>query len=829
MRISRRVCSRQHCGSRARIPDRREAVRRPKTASRAGLWWLLAALAITRNPGNTTVAAADGPALAPIATAFTYQGRLDLGGSPANGVFDLRFTLYNAATSGDTAAGPLTNSAVSISNGLFAVALDFGAVFDGTARWFQVDARATGGGAFASLAPRQAITAVPYALAANTAASLVGALPAAQLSGTLALGQLPATLLTNGQASVSLTGAFRGNAAALTNLNASALASGTVPLARLPDQGFALPQMFGAVGDGVTDDTAALQAWINYCTSNHLEARLPAARVCYAISKWLMITNAVTMRGPGEAIEFPDVNPPARAHIRQTSPAAGVFLIQGNPYYAPPPDGTRFEQVFCSASAFNTNAAFEFDGTPAATDNARIISCGASNFLYGVLNASACVLRVESCSFNGVGWGFYQGPGRYFTSTNDANLNVNEVANTTLGGFSNCVWLAGGILTLDNCDIGGTLTGPAILQTGGLLYLNNINLENDANSPAIVSLNNESLQLRGGRIVRLGPYSTNAYSLFLSNGWAIIDGASLDPNSEGFQITEANPESQILSVGPYRERLLVGPLVCTNFTGAFLTTLSSFGGWPVLGGRAGPLASTYGIAPTLIFGQRIGGLNQTAIYAPVGMEQYTHDSATVFVDLLQYQKDLASGLAASYAAAASTVTNGGNGAFTGVFTGNGAGLTNLPSSATGLFACRHTPVGITNSVLPAPVYSALIPANAIGKNGVLRASCLLSASGSTGIEVRYYYGTTLVASFAGPAGYSSLFGMREIANRNAANSQISLPAALPPAYGSATQAPPICRAFDTSTNFTFSVVLSPSGGAQTNTLEAVDVEILHRD
>jgi hypothetical protein len=52
---------------------------------------------------------------------------------------------------------------------------------------------------------------------------------------------------------------------------------------------------------------------------------------------------------------------------------------------------------------------------------------------------------------------------------------------------------------------------------------------------------------------------------------------------------------------------------------------------------------------------------------------------------------------------------------------------------------------------------------------------------------------------------------------------------LPPAYGSATQAPPICRAFDTSTNFTFSVVLSPSGGAQTNTLEAVDVEILHRD
>jgi hypothetical protein len=180
--------------------------------------------------------------------------------------------------------------------------------------------------------------------------------------------------------------------------------------------------------------------------------------------------------------------------------------------------------------------------------------------------------------------------------------------------------------------------------------------------------------------------------------------------------------------------------------------------------------------------------------------------------------------------AASSVTNGGNGVFTGVFTGDGAGLTNLPaSSAGGLFAGRHTPAGITNSVAPATVYSALIPANAIGKNGTLRASCLLSAHGSTGIEVRYYYGHTLMASFTGPAGYSSLFGTREIANRNALNSQISLPADAPAISPSSSQAPPAFQSFDTSTNFTFSIVLSPSGGAQTNTLETVDLEILHHD
>lgn len=32
--------------------------------------------------------------------AFTYQGRLDSGGSPASGIYDLRFTLYDEAGGG---------------------------------------------------------------------------------------------------------------------------------------------------------------------------------------------------------------------------------------------------------------------------------------------------------------------------------------------------------------------------------------------------------------------------------------------------------------------------------------------------------------------------------------------------------------------------------------------------------------------------------------------------------------------------------------------------------------------------------------------------------
>jgi len=50
-------------------------------------------------------------------TAFTYQGQLDNSGSLATGTFDLKLTLFDAATNGNTVAGPVTNTSVGVSNG----------------------------------------------------------------------------------------------------------------------------------------------------------------------------------------------------------------------------------------------------------------------------------------------------------------------------------------------------------------------------------------------------------------------------------------------------------------------------------------------------------------------------------------------------------------------------------------------------------------------------------------------------------------------------------------------------------------------------------------
>jgi hypothetical protein len=161
-------------------------------------------------------------------TAFSYQGRLNDSGSPATGIYDVRFTIYDAVTNGNLVAGPLTNSATAVTNGLFVVPLDFGSgVFTGAARWLEVDVRTNGGGAFSTLLPLQPIQPVPYAIMANTASNLLGTLPIAQMSGTIPLAQLPGAVLTNNSSGVVLGGTFSGNGSGLTNIASATAGTAT--------------------------------------------------------------------------------------------------------------------------------------------------------------------------------------------------------------------------------------------------------------------------------------------------------------------------------------------------------------------------------------------------------------------------------------------------------------------------------------------------------------------------------------------------------------------------------------------------------------------------
>ncbi len=135
-------------------------------------------------------------------TAFTYQGRLNDGVNPAGGIYGLRFTIFDSTNlPGTVVAGPLTNAAVAVSNGLFTVALDFGAVFNGAARWLEIGVRPGGSSSdFTTLAPRQPVSPTPYAMFATTAGTVPNG---AITSAKLAAGAAAANLQAGGQSAVA--------------------------------------------------------------------------------------------------------------------------------------------------------------------------------------------------------------------------------------------------------------------------------------------------------------------------------------------------------------------------------------------------------------------------------------------------------------------------------------------------------------------------------------------------------------------------------------------------------------------------------------------------
>ena len=145
-------------------------------------------------------------------TAFTYQGRLNDGGSPASGTYNLKFSLFNTNTTGVAIAGPATNNAVSVTNGLFTVLMDFGpGVFTGASNWLEIAVETNGVSTFTTLSSRQQLTPTPYAI----------------FAGNVSIGGLSAG--TNGSAvsfsnaANSFNGSFTGNGGGLTNVNAVTL------------------------------------------------------------------------------------------------------------------------------------------------------------------------------------------------------------------------------------------------------------------------------------------------------------------------------------------------------------------------------------------------------------------------------------------------------------------------------------------------------------------------------------------------------------------------------------------------------------------------------
>ena len=217
-------------------------------------------------------------------TAFTYQGRLNSGGSPASGSYNLVFTLYTTNTTGSAFAGPVTNTAVAVTNGLFTTTIDFGGgVFLGSSNWLEIAVSTNGANSFTTLVPRQQLTPTPYAIYSANAGSAVTAITAnsaatattattagsansvsaANITGTISSSQLngtysgPVNFLNGGNN-------FGGNGGGLTNISLSGVGPAgtftvlpfyfgppiTIPLTNLDSY---TVQLLDVNGDGLQD------------------------------------------------------------------------------------------------------------------------------------------------------------------------------------------------------------------------------------------------------------------------------------------------------------------------------------------------------------------------------------------------------------------------------------------------------------------------------------------------------------------------------------------------------------------------------------------------
>lgn len=142
---------------------------------------------------NRALAAMLVASLAPFAsaqpTAITYQGDLREGGTPANGLHDFRFRLFDAATGGATVGAQVCADNVAVDNGVFTTVIDFGQQFATAAgRFLEIEVRDDTGlscsnaGGFVILSPRQRLTAAPFATHAGTASLAFAANAAFTLS-----------------------------------------------------------------------------------------------------------------------------------------------------------------------------------------------------------------------------------------------------------------------------------------------------------------------------------------------------------------------------------------------------------------------------------------------------------------------------------------------------------------------------------------------------------------------------------------------------------------------------------------------------------------------
>ncbi len=373
-------------------------------------------------------------------TAFSYQGKLMDGGQPANGLYDFQFHLTSDPSGNGEDMGLIATNGITVNDGLFTVALDFGpGAFGGTNLWLGVDVRTNGASSFQTLGSLQPLTPTPYALFAEGANTLAGVLPEGGLVGSYS-SQVSLTNPSN-----TFAGTFSGDGSGLTNLTANlsgSLVSGQVLItngAVLNLLATTTPEAFGADPTGQHDSTAAFQAAVNYCEASTNRLFL-AGR--YLLSSTILITNGLVIQGP-RSWDDPYYS------ISTSTNWTIHFTGATNLFYAPPEYSVNglcirdIQAVGPGLSGVAASAVFlDIAGRSSVYPNQHleISGVGLNSWGGGVLVSNTALVHGSDCWFQDVLTGY----GQYGASLGEwDNLTVTGVS-------SNGIYLSGGHLTLLN-------------------------------------------------------------------------------------------------------------------------------------------------------------------------------------------------------------------------------------------------------------------------------------------------------------------------------------------------------------------------------------------
>jgi hypothetical protein len=584
---------------------------------------------------------------------FTYQGRLLNNGSLASGNYDLRFGLTDQATNGNYVSSILTNIAVPVSNGVFAIGLDFGkGPFDGSARWLEVSVRTNGSALlFTPLFPRQLLNATPYATRASAAS-------AADMASNL----FPGAIIS-------------GNGAGITNLNGGNISAGTITanqfdaatwqaatatatntVQAIGDQRYAginlerawlTPFDCGAIGDGITDDTTALQTWLYYaCISNLVAFLPPAPGGFYKITDTLWITNGmnnVNIQGAGGAIHVSDYYL-SKCCIKQFGAGKDGIVItnaQSGIYI----EGIRLQH---NVYSYGTRG-IAFDGNNTDSDCSAMDRVGIMGFGKGLVLSSVADFTVRNCSFGFNGEGVYIGPGTY--TTYPVLNNLQFFGCQISYNRSNNIYMVGGTVEFNTLDIAQVDGGAHLNDLCHGVYLTNgyatfryCNFENDlpgaAAQPCVVASGAGQITFDGGS--SQGPVGPNTYTLVTTNVTIIL--RNFAPNchaADGYGILE--------DVTAYGGSQISGDSYWIPFKAIFYSTV--YEGRVSMGmrnwwGYHGPLpmnATLFQNHSTLFDANGVsqGGYDDISSFL-VGakLNGYLQSAGTVEVDLYHYEKDL---------------------------------------------------------------------------------------------------------------------------------------------------------------------------------------------